>query len=560
MLLVSSAFALELVTLPGGAADASAIAPVVSADGLGVALLGDGLRVVDAASGDLLWLADVTSTAMTVRDGDADGDDEVWLCGPDGLVRAEQGAYATALDTPCTAVVGQAILASGVAVLGDSLKVYAEDGTGGLGAPWDLGLTADVLGSTGVVLAGNLGDPTFGLWDTLGVTEVDALGTLVAFAPEGYGWVIDDAVVIDGMRIASTSPRALVLADIDGDTLSDAFVLHDDAIGVVLGTDGVEELWPTTARAIAAADVDLDGFDDVLVLGDTSWWTLVVVEAGSRADGDGDGYTPAEGDCDDARADVHPAATETCDGTDEDCSGGADDGLMSFEIVSESPVSEGTYVPVHLVIEGCPGDIDITWSWTGPGTCDDGIAGSCRVYDEGTFSVTAEVTDADGALVDEVSASIHVRNVDPTFPETVETGGCGSTDTVDDGYLLAHVGDVVEVALHADDPGRDTLTFSVEGAPPGLDVTPEGLATWTVTSADKGVWVAVVTVSDGDGGEDSREVTIEVPGDGRSAPGSGICCTGWSAMILVGLFRMRRPRPRVARDAPRTTGGGTRIP
>jgi len=40
------------------------------------------------------------------------------------------------------------------------------------------------------------------------------------------------------------------------------------------------------------------------------------------ADDDGDGYTVAEGDCDDDNADVHPGADELpCDGVDSDCSG-----------------------------------------------------------------------------------------------------------------------------------------------------------------------------------------------------------------------------------------------
>ncbi|MBN8615693.1 MAG: hypothetical protein J0L92_34175 [Deltaproteobacteria bacterium] len=44
-------------------------------------------------------------------------------------------------------------------------------------------------------------------------------------------------------------------------------------------------------------------------------------------DGDGDGEPPLScggGDCDDADPDVHPGATEACDGIDADCSGGAD--------------------------------------------------------------------------------------------------------------------------------------------------------------------------------------------------------------------------------------------
>ena len=42
-------------------------------------------------------------------------------------------------------------------------------------------------------------------------------------------------------------------------------------------------------------------------------------------DFDGDGYSPFEGDCDDADPDVHPGATETVgDGVDSNCDGNDD--------------------------------------------------------------------------------------------------------------------------------------------------------------------------------------------------------------------------------------------
>ena len=43
-------------------------------------------------------------------------------------------------------------------------------------------------------------------------------------------------------------------------------------------------------------------------------------------DADGDGFTAADGDCDDSNRDVFPGAPEVCDDLDNDCSGVVDDG------------------------------------------------------------------------------------------------------------------------------------------------------------------------------------------------------------------------------------------
>jgi len=67
--------------------------------------------------------------------------------------------------------------------------------------------------------------------------------------------------------------------------------------------------WPSIANA----------FNPQLTI-DTSW-----NPRGSASDSDGDGY-PAPADCDDSNPAVHPGATETCNGIDDDCDTVIDNG------------------------------------------------------------------------------------------------------------------------------------------------------------------------------------------------------------------------------------------
>jgi hypothetical protein len=53
---------------------------------------------------------------------------------------------------------------------------------------------------------------------------------------------------------------------------------------------------------------------------DASWWD------DPAGDADGDGYSVADGDCDDGRASVHPGrSSDPCDGLDNDCDGTVDE-------------------------------------------------------------------------------------------------------------------------------------------------------------------------------------------------------------------------------------------
>ena len=54
--------------------------------------------------------------------------------------------------------------------------------------------------------------------------------------------------------------------------------------------------------------------------------TVTTVDSFDPNDQDQDGFTPAEGDCDDADPSTYPDAPDGCTGADNDCNGFADDG------------------------------------------------------------------------------------------------------------------------------------------------------------------------------------------------------------------------------------------
>jgi hypothetical protein len=128
-------------------------------------------------------------------------------------------------------------------------------------------------------------------------------------------------------------------ADSDGDGYGDSAtssVACEQPSGFVADSgdcdDGEASTHPGATEYCDGHDDDCDGHTDEADAADASTWY-----ADTDGDGYGDGASPAvacaapsgtvadSSDCDDGDGAIHPAATELCDGADNDCDGGTDE-------------------------------------------------------------------------------------------------------------------------------------------------------------------------------------------------------------------------------------------
>ena len=257
----------------------------------------------------------------------------------------------------------------------------------------------DEYGTPGSANYDCLNDPDLDGDGYTGATDCDeGDATVYPGAPETCNDVDDDC---DGVVDDTPVDELLWYADIDGDTFGDALLVDlacDQPSGFVADDtdcdDAVASTNPGADELCNDIDDDCDSSVDESAVDAPTWYADIDLDTyGSDASTIDDceqpvGYLADGGDCDDADAAINPAATETCDGVDQDCDGTADDnapGSNTFYADADADGYGNAASPTLSCIANSgfvpdATDCDDTTSLANPGAaevCDDGLDNDC---------------------------------------------------------------------------------------------------------------------------------------------------------------------------------------
>ncbi len=187
-----------------------------------------------------------------------------------------------------------------------------------------------------------------------------------------------------------------------------------------------------------------------------------------------------------------------CDGetkTDTDTSVVTIDNVAPLitSLVVPATDDEGSAVTVSVSFTDAEAADTHTVAWDfGDGATGSGSSTSHTWADDGTYTVTATVTDDDGGS-DMDSGSIRIANVDPSIDSVTLPGG-------------GDEGETLSFSVTASDPGDDTLSYAWDfgdgDAGSGRSVTH--------AYADNGTYAVELTVSDEDGGSAQASWTLTI--------------------------------------------------
>jgi len=175
-----------------------------------------------------------------------------------------------------------------------------------------------------------------------------------------------------------------------------------------------------------------DGSDSLLLLSLLLFLPLLIAQGGCGSDLDEDGWSEADGDCDDDDPNTYPDAEELCDDKDNDCDGEVDDELPEYEGYLDADgdgYGEGNAPVTICTLEGYVeqgGDCDDDDPEINPAEEDicDGIDNNCDgAVDDGlTFQDLFIDADGDGYGVGEAVSTCE------TAGYAEQDGDCDDTD------------------------------------------------------------------------------------------------------------------------------------
>jgi Putative metal-binding motif len=234
---------------------------------------------------------------------------------------------------------------------------------------------------------------------------------------------------------------------------------EEDAIsaGASVAVDVImapEEEGDFTGTLLVRTDLDEEGTIEVALLGSG---------APSTVDTDGDGYSPASGDCDEANAAVNPGAEELCDGVDNNCDGS----VPADEVDSDR---DG-----HYLCGGDCDDADANVYPEAPEICDekdsdcDGVSADNDDLDEDGYSVC----DGDCEDQEPLVSPVLVEECDD-----LDNDCSGVVDDVDadaDGHSLCSPGGDCD----DHDPSAHPVVVDASYTGAGLGTDEEPYTTWS---------------------------------------------------------------------------------
>lgn len=495
---------------------------------------GDGVLELAVATPDSLWVGEAQFALEANALATGPGKDALVACTADGVVLLEDDALVSILAQPCSDLVYTDLDDDGdldlVTAGDDGVWAWLADGD-----HWTEDVSIALPGATLVpagnaVLGGLLGEQALfrlTLDDVFEDSAAGPIGGLAAPFPS-YSLPSNSGIVAGGSFVdLGVSPGAMVSDDVTGNGLTEHIVLYADGVSVVEGGEAVAHpltgAGPQGPEQVLLRDLDDDDCPELLLAVGDEVHIYAGTECISHLDLDGDGTSPAEGDCDDFDVQTFPGADELCDEVDNDCDGQVDEGEVSV-LDTELPGAEGDEIALAPQVEGCPAGFrfaspDEAWL-----SCEDA---ACRILDDGTAEIEVEALDDKGAMLATGTLVLHGTNLPPILDATAIP------------EVVLRPGQSMDLRLLATDPSpTDPLTWSHHGAPPGLSID-GGTFFYTASAEHAGSWQIDVTVADDDGGRAQGVVLVTVQARERQC-GCVHAPPSWCWLVaLLALVRRR---------------------